>query len=40
MWVITVFEKKDVRIYEYTDKVEATKALAKFKKNAILTYTK
>ncbi|MFY0518063.1 hypothetical protein [Lysinibacillus sphaericus] len=40
MWVITVFEKKEVRIFEYTDKVEATKALAKFKKNAVLTYTK
>jgi len=40
MWVITVFDKKDVRIFEYTNKSEATQALAKFKKNAVLTYTK
>ena len=40
MWVITVFEQKDVRIFEYTNKVEATQALQKFKKNAVLTYTK
>lgn len=40
MWVITVFDKKDVRIFEYTNKNEATQALAKFKKNAVLTYTK
>ncbi|WP_283164733.1 MULTISPECIES: hypothetical protein [unclassified Lysinibacillus] len=40
MWVITVFEKKDVRIFEYTNKNEATKALCRFKKNAILSYTK
>jgi len=40
MWVITVFDKKDVRIFEYTNKNEATQAMAKFKKNAVLTYTK
>lgn len=40
MWVITVFDKKDVRIFEYTNKDEATQALAKFKKHAVLTYTK
>lgn len=40
MWVITVFEKKDIRIFEYTNKDEAIKVLAGFKKNAILTYTK
>ena len=40
MWVISVFEKKNVRIFEYTNKNEATAALAKFKKNAVLTYTK
>jgi len=40
MWVITVFDKKDVRIFEYASKNEATEALAKFKKNAVLTYTK
>lgn len=33
MWVITVFEKKDVRIFEFTNKNEATKALEGFKKN-------
>lgn len=40
MWVITVFEKKDVRIFEFTNKNEATKALEGFKKNAILSFTK
>lgn len=40
MWVITVFEQKDVRIFEYTNKIEATQALQRFKKNAILSYTK
>jgi len=40
MWVITVFEKKDVRIFEFTNKGEATKALEGFKKNAILSFTK
>ena len=32
MWVITVFEKKDVRIFEFTNKTEATKALEGFKR--------
>ena len=40
MWVITVFDKKDVRIFEYASKNEATEAMLKFKKNAVLTYTK
>ncbi|MFD4492273.1 MULTISPECIES: hypothetical protein [Lysinibacillus] len=40
MWVITVFEKKDVRIFEFTNKNEATKALEGFNKNAILSFTK
>lgn len=40
MWVITVFDKKDVRIFEYSSKNEATEAMSKFKKNAVLTYTK
>ena len=40
MWVITVFEQKDIRIFEYTNKGEATQALQQFKKNAILSYTK
>ncbi|WP_268807855.1 hypothetical protein MHH70_03060 [Metasolibacillus sp. FSL H7-0170] len=40
MWVITVFEQQDVRIFEYTSKDEATEALQKFNKNAVLSYTK
>lgn len=40
MWVITVFEKKNIRIFEYANKDEAIKALAGFDKNAVLTYTK
>ncbi|WP_337980903.1 hypothetical protein [Lysinibacillus sp. JNUCC-52] len=40
MWVVTVFENNNVRIFEYTNKDEATAALAKYKKNAVLTYTK
>ena len=40
MWVITVFEEKNIRIFEYTNKGEAIKALAGFNKNAVLTYTK
>ena len=39
MWVITVFEKLDVRIFEYQDKVEALLALQQFNKNAVLSYT-
>jgi len=40
MWVITVFEEKDVRKFEYADKGEAKNALQRFKKNAILSYTR
>lgn len=41
MWVITVFnDKNDIRIFEYTNKGEATTALQSFSKNAVLTYTK
>lgn len=40
MWVVTVFEQKDVRIFEYTNKGEATEALKSFKNNAVLSYTK
>lgn len=39
MWVITVFEQKDVRIFEYTNKDEAKLALQRFHKNAVLSYT-
>jgi len=44
MWVITVFEQKDVRVFEYTNKGEAIQALQRFDKttvkNAVLSYTK
>ena len=40
MWVITLFDQKSVRIYEYAQKVEAINALKHFGKNAILSYTK
>lgn len=40
MWVITVFEEKDVRTFEYAKKGEATIALQGFKENAILSYTR
>lgn len=39
MWLITVFEKARVRIFEYQSKKEAVLALEKFKGDALLTYT-
>ena len=39
MWVITVFEKMNVRIFEYLDKDEALLALQQFGQNALLSYT-
>lgn len=39
MWVITVFEKMNVRIFEYQDKDEALLALQQFDQNALLSYT-
>ena len=40
MWVVTVFNNiNDIRIFEYTTKMEATSTLEK-SKNAILSYTK
>ena len=39
MWVITVFEKMNVRIFEYQDKGEALLALKQFDQNALLSYT-
>lgn len=39
MWVITVFEKNSYRMFEYNNKSEATKALEKFNKSAMLSYT-
>ena len=38
MWVITVFEQRDIRTFEYTSKGEATKALQELSRNAILSY--
>ncbi|WPK11267.1 hypothetical protein R6U77_15440 [Lysinibacillus louembei] len=40
MWVITVFEQQNVRIFEYTNKDEAMQALQRFSKNAVLSYMK
>ena len=39
MWVITVFEKKSFRIFEFASKAEAVKAYVKFH-NAVLSYTR
>lgn len=39
MWVVTVFNKNDVRIFEYQTKVEATNALKQLRGSAILSYT-
>lgn len=40
MWVITLFEQENVRIFEYAEKAEATKAMQNFSKYALLSYTK
>ena len=41
MWVVTVFNHpNDIRIFEYSTKSEATKALQTLSKNSVLTYTK
>ena len=40
MWVVTVFEKEAVRIFEFDLKEEATKILLNYKGSAILSYTK
>ena len=40
MWVVTVFNNQDVRMFEYTNKEEAKKAMTAFSSNAILSYTK
>ena len=39
MWIITVFEKMNVRLFEYREKDEALLALQQFDKNALLSYT-
>lgn len=39
MWVVTVFNSpNDIRMFEYVNKSEASKELAKYK-NAVLSYT-
>jgi len=40
MWVVTVFNNQDVRMFEYTNKEEAVKAMETYDNNAILSYTK
>ena len=39
MWVITLFETENVRIFEYAEKVEATTAMEQFNEYAVLSYT-
>ena len=39
MWVLTVFEKKSFRMFEFTTKAEAVRAYIKFH-NAVLSYTR
>lgn len=40
MWVITLFDQENVRIFEYAEKTEAANAMKNFSKNAVLSYTK
>ena len=39
MWVVTIFEEKTYRIFEFDTKEEAITALRKFDIPAILSYT-
>ncbi|WP_255414218.1 MULTISPECIES: hypothetical protein [unclassified Sporosarcina] len=39
MRVITLFDKENVRIFEYAEKAEATNAMKNFSKYAVLSYT-
>lgn len=39
MWIITVFEKTNIRFFEYQEKDKAILALQQFDQNAILSYT-
>lgn len=39
MWVITLFDRANVRIFEYAEKAEAIKAMKNFNNYAVLTYT-
>lgn len=40
MWVVTLFEQENVRIFEYAEKAEAANAMKHFNKTAVLSYTK
>lgn len=40
MWVVTVFNKDDVRVYEFNTKAEAVNTLKKHRGSAILSFTK
>ncbi|MEL3961161.1 hypothetical protein MKZ01_07765 [Lysinibacillus endophyticus] len=40
MWVVTVFEKDTVRMFEFLSQKEANKKLASVKGSAILSFTK
>ncbi|HWK23828.1 MAG TPA: hypothetical protein VNS08_12425 [Ureibacillus sp.] len=40
MWVVTIFEGNDYRIFEFDTKEEAMTVLRKFDTPAILSYTK
>lgn len=40
MWVITLFESKNVRMFEYEEKAEALEAMKKFSRHAVLSFTK
>lgn len=39
MWVITLFDQENVRIFEYAEKAEATNAMKNLNEYAVLTYT-
>lgn len=38
MWLVTVFEQQSFRIFEFTNQSEAKETLARFPKNARLSY--
>ncbi len=40
MWIVTVFENNTYRMFEFSGQQEAKKLAAKFKDNAILSFTK
>lgn len=40
MWVVTVFEKDSIRMFEFAEKSEATIVMKRFPGTAILSFTK